>query len=477
MPGEIKFGTDGWRGLIADDFTFANVRICAQAVAEYVNGRGLGGRGVVVGYDTRFLSDRFADDVAAVLVSNGIRAYVSSAPVPTPVASYAVSAKAVAGAVVITASHNPAAWNGFKFKPEYAGSATPEITARLESIIAEIQQLEGISTPGTGDRPANNLCEHSNLAPAYERHLGGMVDLEKIRAASLGVIVDCMYGAGIGYVKRLAGGGKTKISEIHGTRNPLFPGLGQPEPIARNLGKLSAHVRKTGSDVGLATDGDADRVGVADEQGNILTPLQIFGLLAYYLLEVRGARGPMIKSITTTRMIDRLGELYGVPVHETPVGFKYIGPKMMAEDALIGGEESGGFGFRGHIPERDGILASLYVLDLLARTGKTVSQLIDGLYDLVGPHHYDRVDIPISGAAKERAKERIGEIEPVSIAGLSVSRVDRTDGSRFEFRDGSWLLFRFSGTEPLMRIYAESSSLEVVAHLLKAGQALAEGEK
>ena len=210
------------------------------------------------------------------------------------------------------------------------------------------------------------------------------------------MVVDSMYGAGSGYIRQLIGRGKSRVSEIHRTRNPLFPGLGQPEPIAKNLVKLSAHVRRTGADIGLATDGDADRVGVADENGNILTPLQIYGLLAYYLLEVRGARGPMIKSITTTRMIDRLGERHGLPVYETPVGFKHIGPKMMEEDALIGGEESGGFGFRGHVPERDGILASLYILDLVATTGRTVSQLIGDLYGLVGPHHYDRVDIPIA---------------------------------------------------------------------------------
>ena len=473
MPGEIKFGTDGWRGLIADDFTFSNVRICAQAVAEYVMGRGLGGRGVVVGYDTRFLSERFAADVAGVLAANGIRAHLSISPVPTPVASYAVMGRGAAGAVVITASHNPAGWNGFKFKPEYAGSATPEITATLESIIADIEGRGGVPKPNAEDTNADRLIETTDLVPAYERHVATLVDLDKLRKSGLGVAVDSMYGAGIGYVKRIVGGASARVSEIHRTRNPLFPGLGQPEPIARNLAKLKVQVRKTGADVGLATDGDADRVGVSDEHGNILTPLQIFGLLAYYLLEVRGERGPMIKSITTTRMIDRLGERYGVPVHETAVGFKHIGPKMMAEDALIGGEESGGFGFRGHVPERDGILASLYILDLLAQTGRTVSHLIEDLYNLVGPHHYDRVDIPIAGSAKEQARDRIVGAQPDSIAGMPVSRLDRTDGSRFEFEDGSWLLFRFSGTEPLMRIYAESRSMEAVDRLLNAGQALA----
>ena len=471
MPGEIKFGTDGWRGLIADDFTFANVRICAQAVAEYVKGRGLGGRGVVVAYDTRFLSDRFAEQVAGVLASNGIRAYLSVEPVPTPVASYAVMDMKAAGAVVITASHNPADWNGFKFKPEYAGSATPEITAQLESSISAIQLSGGVPTAEITQTDA--LVDNVDLSPDYCRHLSKLVDIERIRGAELSVIVDSMYGAGSSYVKVLMGGRKSRVKEIHNEHNPLFPGLGQPEPIARNLAKLSAHVRKTDADVGLATDGDADRVGVADEEGIILTPLQIYGLLAYYLLEVRGARGPMIKSITTTRMIDRLGERYGVPVYETPVGFKYIGPRMMKEDALIGGEESGGFGFRGHVPERDGILASLYILDLVATTGRTVSQLIADLYGLVGAHHYDRVDIPIEGEAKEQARERIASAHPDSIAGLPVSRLDRTDGSRFEFEDGSWLLFRFSGTEPLMRIYAESGNMQAVKNLLKAGLTMA----
>lgn len=471
MPDEIKFGTDGWRGLIAGDFTFSNVRTCAQAVAEYVKGRRLEGRGVVVAYDTRFLSDRFAEQVAGVLAANGLRAYLSIDPVPTPVASYAVMDMKAAGAVVITASHNPADWNGFKFKPEYAGSATPEITAQLESGITTIQLRGCVPTPDSAQTDA--LVENLDLSPTYCRHLAELVDLDRIRGAGLSVVVDSMFGAGSGYIRRLIGDGKTSVSEIHNEHNPLFPGLGQPEPIERNLIKLSVHVGNTDADVGLATDGDADRVGVADEEGTVLTPLQIYGLLAYYLLEIRGARGPMIKSVTTTRMIDRLGERYGVPVHETPVGFKHIGPKMMKEDALIGGEESGGFGFRGHVPERDGILASLYILDLVATTGRTVSQLIGDLYGLVGTHHYHRIDIPIDGVAKEQARERIATAHPDAVAGLRVARLDRTDGSRFEFGDGSWLLFRFSGTEPLMRIYAECSSMQAVKNLLKAGLAMA----
>ena len=469
MPGNIRFGTDGWRGLIADDFTFPNVRTCAQAVADYVRSCGLAHNGLVVGYDTRFLSDRFAEQVTRVLTANGIEVRLSDSPVPTPVASYQVSCQGAAGGVVITASHNPPEWNGFKYKPEYAGSATPEITAALESRIAQIERNGGVPDPPADD----SLVERADFRSEYFQQIEKLVDVPRLRDAGLRVVVDSMFGAGSGYIKGLLAGGSTDVVEMHRIRNPLFPGLAQPEPIARNLGRLSARVRRDGANVGIATDGDADRVGVCDENGNILTPLQIYGLLAYYLLEVRGERGPMVKSRTTTRMIDRLGQRHRIPVIETPVGFKHIGPRMMKEEALIGGEESGGFGFRGHIPERDGILAALYILDLVVRTGLTVSQLIDDLYALVGPHHYDRVDIEISGPEKESAQGAIASADPDSIGGLAVSRVDRTDGSRFEFEDGSWLLFRFSGTEPLMRIYAESGSLDSVTRLLRAGRELA----
>ncbi len=473
MPSPIKFGTDGWRGLIAEDFTFPNVRACAQGVAQYLRDRNLADRGLVVGYDTRFLSDRFAEAVARVLAASEIKSYVTSHPTPTPVVSYGIVAKEAGGAVIITASHNPSNWNGFKFKPEYAGSATPEITRILEDNIDQALRSGDVASMPLEEGVRLGLIEYVDLRAPYRDQIAGLVDLERLKSAGIKVAVDSMYGAGAGYLRSLIGGGETSVREIHRAHNPLFPGLAQPEPIDRNLGQLSRFIRKAGAEVGLATDGDADRVGVADETGTILSPLQIYGLLAYYLLEIRGERGPLVKSITTTRMIDRLGEIYRVPVYETPVGFKYICPLMIQENALIGGEESGGFGFRGHIPERDGILSSLYILDLMARTGRRVSQLLGDLYALVGPHHYNRVDLRIPQGLKETMVDRITTDPPNSLDGEAVAKLDTTDGLRFDFEGGGWLLIRFSGTEPLMRNYAESHSMKKVERLLAEGRKLA----
>ena len=474
MAGPIVFGTDGWRGIIAEDFTFANVRVCAQAVAEYLRERGMTQRGVVVGYDTRFLSDRYAEAVAQVLAANDIKSYLCSRPTPTPVVSYGIVVKKAAGAVIITASHNPAEWNGFKYKPEYAGSASPEIIRALESHIEELLGFAALPSVPLEKGRREGSIEYVDLKAPYREHIADLVDLERLQDNGLRVVVDSMYGAGAGYLKSFLAGGSISLSEIHGVRNPLFPDIAQPEPIDRNLTALRRMVRRKRADVGLATDGDADRVGLTDEKGEFLTPLQIFGLLAYYFLEVRGERGPIIKSITSTRMIDRLGEIYGVPVHETPVGFKHIGPLMIKENALMGGEESGGFGFRGHIPERDGILSSLYILDLLTQTEKSVSQLLSDLYDLVGPHHYNRIDLHLSQELKGPIVELISSSPPKQLDNGVVIQFDTTDGLRFSLEDGSWLLIRFSGTEPLMRIYAESRSPAQVERLLSAGRELVE---
>ena len=472
MSSTIKFGTDGWRGIIAEDFTFDNVRACAQGVAKYVKDESLGNQGVVVGYDTRFLSERFAEAVAQVLAGNGIKSYLCSNPAPTPVVSFGVLHHKAAGGVVITASHNPPIWNGFKYKPEYAGSASPAVVEALEKNIEGALASGEISSVPLEYGIKEGWVSDTDLKPPYQEHVSRLVDLERLRGAGLKVVVDSMYGAGAGYLKSLLAGGSTSVSELHGTQNPLFPGFKQPEPIAQNLNLLSRAVKRTKASVGLATDGDADRVGVADEEGNILTTLEIFALLAFYLLEVKGERGAIIRSITSTSMIDRLGEVYGVPVHETPVGFKYIGPMLIEKKALMGGEESGGFGFRGHIPERDGILSSLYILDFMTRTKKSISQLLKDLYDLVGPHHYHREDIRLPQALKGRIIDRLSSQPPERLNGSNISRSDTTDGFKYYLEDGSWLLIRFSGTEPLMRIYAESRSMEQVKGLLSAGRAL-----
>jgi phosphomannomutase len=374
--------------------------------------------------------------------------------------------------VIITASHNPGIWNGLKYKPEYAGSASPEVVSELERHIHSIDSSSEVKRLPLEEARDKGLVEDHDPGPAYLKHIAGMVDLDRIRHAGLKVVVDSMYGSGSGYLKDLLSGGSSEIIEINGERNPLFPGI-QPEPIAPNLAKLSQVIRETGADIGLATDGDADRIGIVDEHGSFITPLQAFALLVLYLLEVRGERGPIVKSITTTDMVYRFGELYSVPVHETLVGFKYLGPLMMSENALIGGEESGGFGFRGHIPERDGVLAGLYVLDLMVGMKMKPSQLMDHIYAKVGPHHYHRNDYHFAPEKREYIVTRLNETRPGQIEGADVKGVDTEDGWRFRLSDGSWLLIRLSGTEPLLRIYAESQSMERVQRLLEAGKGLA----
>jgi len=468
----IKFGTDGWRGVIARDFTFANVQACAQGVADYLKQAGLADRGLVIGYDTRFASEDFAAAAAEVAAANEIKVYLCPKATPTPVVSYGLLARRTGGAIIITASHNPHMWNGFKFKTEEGTSASTGVTAQIEKGIARALAGGKIEHLPLEQALARGIVEYLDPAPIYDEQIGRLVDLEGLRRAKLKVIVDPMYGAGIGYFKRLLSGGAIQLTEINGERNPLFPGI-NPEPIAANLDKLSATVKEQGADVGLATDGDADRIGVIDEKGQFLTQLQVFALLCLYLLEVRGERGALVRTLTSTTMIDRLGELYNLPVHVTPVGFKYVAPVMIAEDALIGGEESGGYGFRGHVPERDGILAGLYFLDFMLQTGKSPSQLLDYLYSKVGPHYYERRDLSFPQGQRPAIIKRLSASLPKSIEGVGVARVDTTDGFHLILADNSWLLIRFSGTEPVLRIYAESDSLERVERLLVAGRKLA----
>ncbi len=462
----IKFGTDGWRGKIAEDFTFANVRLCAQGVASYLIDAGKAQRGMVVGYDTRFLSEDFAAAVAEVLAANGITAYLVNRPTPTPVISYAILARKAAGAINITASHNPPSDSGFKVRSEYAGAAAPETLAEIEKRIVRAHKIKQV--PFT-EASKKGLIEVFDPAPAYLAHLGEMIDLEPVRQAKLHIVVDSMWGAGIGWLKGILRGSRVLVTEIHGQRNPLFPKMARPEPIAANLRGLSASVRARKADIGLATDGDADRVGLVDEHGIFINQLQAYALLAYYLLEVRGWRGPIVKTLSTTSMLEKLGRLYDVPVYETGVGFKYVAPKMLETDAMIGGEESGGYAFRNHMPERDGILAALFLLDLMVKTGKTPSQLVQHLFSLVGPHYYDRLDTSFPLAEREAIAGRMLAHPPKEIDGSQVVRVQTDDGFKYHLDDGSWLLVRFSGTEPIMRIYTETNSLERVPRILRAG--------
>ena len=369
MINPIKFGTDGWRAVIADDFTFANVRFCAQGTADYLREKGLAGRGVYIGYDHRFASEDFAAAAAEVLAGNGVKVFLSPKAIPTPFVSYGVINRKCGGGIAITASHNPARWNGFKFREETGASVSSETSIEVEKHIDRAFQADKVNSIPIAQALKEKSVEYLDLTPSYVASVSKLVDPNTLRIAGLKVAIDSMYGVGAGYFKMLLSGGTTKVTEINGERNPAFPGI-NPEPIAVNLQKLMSLVPQQKANLGLATDGDADRIGIVDENGQFLTQLQVFALLCLYLLEIRGERGPMVKTITSTGMLDRLGEIYKVPVFETPVGFKYVAPVMIANNALIGGEESGGYGFRGHIPERDAIPAGLYFLDFMVKRAR-----------------------------------------------------------------------------------------------------------
>lgn len=470
---DIHFGTDGWRAVIADDYTFDNVRLVAQSTAEHLKSEGTASRGVVVGYDTRFLSSTFASIVAEVLAANDIKVWLASDHCPTPALSHSVLRLEAGGGVMITASHNPPRWNGFKIKQHYGGSAPPAVTRAVEEALPRIVKAGAIQSMSLGEAESRGLVERFDPRPPYLAALRQLVDTQVIREAGLNILVDSMYGAAMGYTTELLGGDATHVDELHAARNPIFPGMRAPEPIAVNLSEQLALLAQDTYDVGLSTDGDADRFGLADEHGRFITQLQTFALLTHYLVTGRKERGPIVRSVTMTRMVDRLGELYDCPVYETPVGFVHLGPKMMETDALIAGEESGGYAFRGHIPERDGLLSGLLLLEAMVKTGKRPSELLAALYDEVGSHEYDRVDITLRGDERDAIRERVAAATPETIAGLPVVSSDTLDGFRFVLEGGWWLLLRFSGTEPLLRIYAEMPSSEHVQQALDAGQELA----
>jgi phosphomannomutase len=476
----IRFGTDGWRAIIADTFTFENVRYCAEGVVSYLKAAGLAGQGLVVGYDTRFASEDFAAATAEVAASHGVDVWLFDRPAPTPMGCYAVVDKKAGGAVMITASHNPGSYNGFKYKTQVGGSAPPDIVVQIEAGLdaaqlagphsyPPLEQLLAASDPPSG-RGRVRLFDPN---PAYDANLRRLVDLSIVKDAGLSIVYDAMHSTGAGILARLLEGGATKLTELRGERNPAFPGMTSPEPITRNLTQLAERVVRDGAIVGLATDGDADRLGVVDEHGVFVDQLQTYALLCYYLLEYRGQRGPLVRSLTSTRMVDRLGELYGVPVFETPVGFKYVGPKMMETGAIAAGEESGGYAFAGHIPERDGCFSGLMFLDLIARSGKTPSQLVEELYAKVGRHYYDRIDVHLDPSTRDAAIARAASAAPAELAGVAVVSRDHLDGYRFELGDKGWVLLRPSGTEPLLRIYTETTDKALVQPLLQAGKALA----
>jgi len=465
----IAFGTDGWRGIVADDFTFESVRMATQGIAQYLLTKP--NPSAVVGYDTRFASDRFAAAVAEVLAGNGIRALLINDPAPTQVSSWAILDRRASGAVVVTASHNPYYFNGLKYKPEYAGSASPEVTDRLEKEIADVQRDGQVRRVRFDDGQRQGLIEVFDPRPAYTAQIGRMVDLAALRRAGLRILHDPMYGSGQGYVRHLLAGDRTTIEEVHAERNPTFGGL-HPEPIPQNLRAALERMRGGGFDLCIANDGDADRVGIIDETGRFINQLQVMALLMLYLVERRGWKGDVVRSLTETAMVDALGRRFGITVHELKVGFKYVGPKMQETNAILGGEESGGFGFRGHIPERDGILSGLFFADMIVQYGKPLSKILAYLEELVGPHAYARHDIHLEreeyAARRASVYAQLERDPPRELAGQAVARARTDDGFKYYLADGSWVLVRLSGTEPLIRVYSEASSRERVDQLLAA---------
>ncbi len=476
MTYKIVFGTDGWRGKIAENYTFDNVRRCAQGFARYLQATYTPEQvqqGVVIGGDKRFGAEDFTAAAAEVMAGNGIPVHFAGAGTPTPVISYSVVARKAIGAINITASHNPPSDNGFKVRDPHGGAIDPDGLKQIEAAIPD--EMSDVQRLDYDDALAQGLITPFDPKPAYIEQVHRLIDVQPIIDAGLTVVVDNMWGNGAGWLSELLGGGKTRIIEVHAGRNPLFPEMNRPEPIPPNVDAGLAAGLAHGADAVCIMDGDADRCGFGDERGRFIDQLRVFGLLAMYFLDIRGDRGPIVKTLSTTSMLEKLGRRFDVPVYQTGVGFKYVAPKMMEVDALIGGEESGGYAFRGHVPERDGILGNLFLLDLMVRTGLKPTQLLDRLFSLVGgPHYYERIDTRLeSNEFKEEAKARLDAAQPQSVGGLKVTGKVTVDGYKFELEDGGWLLVRFSGTEPLIRVYCETIHGDKVAAILADGMKLA----
>jgi len=461
----ISFGTDGWRGRIAKEVTFANVRRVAAAIASSVREDSAGlASPVVVGYDTRFLSKAFAKVVAEVLARQGIPVLLSQRFAPTPALSYAVVERNAAAGVIVTGSHNPPSYTGVKLKSRRGSSAPPEMTTAIEA------RLRG---PDHRLKPpaSRSTILAFDPKPAYVERLAELVDLERVRDSGVEVVLDPMYGATQGWLSTFLREWGIQVQELHARVDSCFGGV-PPEPLPRHLSELAAVLSAPGASrlrVGFAFDGDGDRLAAIDEAGTFMTPHHVFALVLKHLVEHRGLGGAVVKNFATTTMVEKLAKCYGLPCYETPIGFKYVAERMEHEDVLIGGEESGGIGVKGHIPERDGMLAALLLLELMAVEGKPLGRLLHALEEKLGPHCYGRLDLPLLGEPVDLqlVRQRMEESAPAPL-----QEVRDLDGLKFLFQDGSWLLLRPSGTEPVLRVYAEAPSPEEVEQLLDWGRAI-----
>jgi phosphomannomutase len=466
MPQEIRFGTDGWRGVIADDFTFDNVRRVAGAIASYVRKYEDPHRGVCIGYDTRFASGRAAQVAAEVISAAGIPVKLANDYTPTPAVSYAVRQLGAAGGVMITSSHNPWNWNGVKFKAKFGGSATPAIMQKIEQELAAGQMPQGEKAP----------IEAVDFKPSYVEAVSRFADLDLISKTKFKFAIDAMYGSGRGVLAGIFAARGVPHVAIRQEVNPLFPGI-NPEPIAPHVAMLQETVLREKCDVGLATDGDADRVGAVAEDGSFVDSHKIISVLLRWLLERKKWPGEVTRAFNTTRMIDRIAARHGRKVHETAIGFKYVADLMMDHEILIGGEESGGIGYSRFLPERDGVLNCLLLANVMAEEGKPLGQLVADLQRDFGPHYYGRRDLHIPEEMKRSAIQRAQSDGTKGLGPYRVQKKENLDGIKF-FVDAptnangaeAWILFRASGTEPLLRLYAEAASPELVEQLLADGE-------
>jgi phosphomannomutase len=479
MP--IHFGTDGWRAVISDSFTFDNLRIVAQAIADAVasdhwdRSTHTDSNRIVIGFDTRFLSDRFAGEVARVLAANGFTVLLTQSDSPTPAISYSVKNQNAIAGVMITASHNAPRYNGVKLKGAFGGSALPEQCRRVEIYINDNEeQARGPNLMDFKKARAAGLIQKFNPLPAYFEHLHKLINSEVIADNPQRFVVDAMYGSGRGVIKSFLQGTGCEIYEIRGEMNPGFGGV-HPEPIEKYLGPLASAVSSGMGNFGVVTDGDADRIGAMDERGAFVDPHKIMALSLKYLVEKRGWSGAVVRSVSTTRMIDRLAKRYGLKLIETPVGFNHIADHMMKEDVLIGGEESGGISFKGHIPEGDGPIMGLLLVEMIAAENKPLVEMVNDLLADVGPVIYQRADLRLSHpVAKVEMTEFLTKQAPAEIGGEKVAEVSQRDGVKYIMADDSWLLIRPSGTEPVLRVYAEGRTQEMVKALIGYGKTVAE---
>lgn len=471
----IHFGTDGWRAVIADTFTFENLRLVAQATANWVHKQHQGSEQpqVVVGYDTRFLSDRFAWETASVLAANGILAWLTRTDTPTPSVSYNVKHLGADAGVVITASHNPPRYNGYKIKASYGGSATADACALVEQELTQLQKDgNNVHIMDFEQALAEGKIRRFDPSWMYYQHLTNLVDLDTISTGELGIVADAMWGSGRGAFTSILSRTRCHVTSIRDVLNPGFGGI-HPEPILRYLNDLVAAVKRLQADVGLATDGDADRIGAVDALGNFVDPHHIFALTLRHLIENKGQRGEVVKTVSTTFMIDAICSKYNLKLHETPVGFNHIADLMMSNDILMGGEESGGISVRGHIPEGDGILMGLMLLEVMASAAAPLHEIIEDLQANFGPTHYARIDARLAKQVpKKEMVQKLVDATPATLNGETVERVDTLDGVKYYLADRSWLLIRPSGTEPVLRIYAEGRTPEAVRAMMETGGAL-----